>query len=85
LTQTIWAHTVKPDYRPPPPLKAGYAAPSFGTRMQVYSYTFSRYRSPRSEGHRPHAIVDRPHDLTPSTSSQLGVGSQYQELHRCAL
>jgi len=50
MTRISWAHEVKPDYRPPPPLKAGYAVPSFGTRIQVYSCTFSRYRSPRGEG-----------------------------------
>ena len=41
--------------------------------------------SPRKRGQRPHALVGRPTSLTPSTSSQLGVSSQHQELHRCAL
>jgi len=40
---------------------------------------------PRKRGPRPHAIVDRPATLTPSISPRLGVESQHQELHRCAL
>ena len=44
-----------------------------------------QFGPPRKLGHRPHAIADRPSSLTPSTSPQLGVGSQHQELHRYAL
>ncbi len=40
---------------------------------------------PRKQGHRPHAIVDRPATLTPSINPRLGVESQHKELHRCAL
>ncbi|WP_156925021.1 hypothetical protein [Caldicoprobacter faecalis] len=36
-------------------------------------------------GQRPHAFADRPPSLTPSTNPRLGVESQHQELHRCAL
>ncbi len=40
---------------------------------------------PRRRGQRLHAIADRPVSLTPSTNPPLGVESQHQELHRCAL
>jgi len=36
-------------------------------------------------GHRPHAFVDRPITLTPSTSPRLGASSSHKELHRYAL
>jgi len=42
-------------------------------------------KSPRIEGRNSHAIVTRPHILTPSINPKLGVSSQYKELHRCAL
>lgn len=41
--------------------------------------------SPRKQGQRPHAIADRPTTLTSSISPRLGVSSQHQKLHRCAL
>lgn len=44
-----------------------------------------RLGPPRKWGPRPHAIVDRPTTLTPSISPRLGVESQHQKLHRCAL
>jgi len=40
---------------------------------------------PRGWGQRPHALVGRPTPLTPSTDPRLGVSSQHQELHWCAL
>jgi hypothetical protein len=47
--------------------------------------TLHELGSPRRRGLRLHAIADRPTTLTPSTNPRLGVGSQHQELHRCAL
>jgi len=41
--------------------------------------------SPRAQGHRPHAIVDRPTPFTPRIDPRLGAPSRNQELHRCAL
>lgn len=73
---------------PPAPLKAGYTAHStIRYRMQVQLKAVAichKLEPPRMKGHRLHAIVDRPSSLTPSTSPQLGVESQHQELHRCA-
>jgi len=40
---------------------------------------------PRKRGPRPHAVADRPASLTPGVNPRLGVESQHQELHRCAL
>ena len=69
---------------PPEPRKAGYSAPIL-QQMQVRFYAYNTYQPPRERGQRPYAITDRPIPLTPSTSSQLGVSSRHQELHRCAL
>lgn len=41
--------------------------------------------SPRQQGQRLHALVDRPTVLTPSSNPRLGVDSHHQRLHRCAL
>lgn len=70
---------------PPEPRKAGYAVPIL-QQIQVRLNTFPwANKPPRERGLRPHAIADRPQPLTPSISSRLGVSSQHQELHRCAL
>ena len=52
-------------------------------RRMVPSY--HKLGPPRKEGQRPHAIADRPQSLTLSIDPRLGVESQHQELHRCAL
>lgn len=50
--------------------------------MLSQSYTLG---SPRNQGQRLHALVDRPNSLTPSSNPQRGVGGHHQGLHRCAL
>ena len=72
---------------PPKPLKAGYTAHSFGPHTGSSQPVALHHPtgSPRSQGQRLHAFVDRPNFLTLSTNPRLGVSSQHQELHRCAL
>ena len=41
--------------------------------------------SPRQQGQRLHALVDRPTALTPSSNPRRGVDGHHQGLHRCAL
>lgn len=81
--------------------KAGYTAPSTESKYDRTAYTYAPSagshpsrkptgRGPRTwvsagGGPRPHAIADRPAPLTPSTNHRLGVVSQHQGLHRCAL
>ncbi len=79
------------DDRPPPPLKAGYAAPSAypnaGLPPSHNRPTRPGHRlgPPRSKGLYPHAFAGCPRSLTPSPNARLGVERQRQELHRCAL
>ncbi len=83
---------------PSAPRKAGYAVRSLLRKQQTGLDTGSYPRPwqamlsrchapgpPRKEGQRPHAIVDRPPTLTPTTDPRLGVVSLHQGLHRCAL
>ncbi len=77
------------------PLKAGYAtnkdSPSQLRRFIPHSIVipwlsnYHRDGPPRKQGPRPHAFVDRPTTLTPSTDPRLGASSRHKELHRCAL
>eukprot|EP00831_Metopus_contortus_P032189 TRINITY_DN26068_c0_g1_i1.p3 TRINITY_DN26068_c0_g1~~TRINITY_DN26068_c0_g1_i1.p3 ORF type:complete len:138 (+),score=6.08 TRINITY_DN26068_c0_g1_i1:136-549(+) len=67
-------------------------APTHG-RLRCSEFTLSagvislcvHNKSPRRQGHRPHAIADRPILLTPRISPRLGVRRINQELHRYAL
>ncbi len=74
---------------PPAPRKAGYTVhsilPHTGLILRSNPYIDHPVRSPRRTGQRPHAIADRPAFLTPSIDPRLGVESQHQKLHRCAL
>jgi len=51
----------------------------------MFAHILRQTKSPRMQGHRPHAIVDRPTFFTPRIDPRLGAPSQHQELHRCAL
>ena len=82
---TVLAGTFSPfRAHPPPPLKAGYTAPSF-YQMQVF-FLSSPMRSLHGyEGHARMPLRIAPIPLTPSDDPRLGVESRHQKLHRCAL
>lgn len=67
----------------PPPLKAGYAAPSF-YQMQVFILQIVVCLR-GYVGHARMPLRIAPIPLTPSNDPWLGVKSQNQKLHRCAL
>ena len=66
-------------------LYTAFAASQVSPQVVSARYVAYLLGSPRKQGLRPHAITDRPTTLTPSISSRLGVSSQHQKLHRCAL
>ena len=56
------------------------------SRLSVWDFSYNPPVWASTEaGSTPHAIADRPSSSSSSTNPRLGVGSQHQKLHRCAL